>query len=282
MIMATVYKYQRTNNAGEISLHGTYEEAGSLDDISRKYPEGAYVTFRTYEGIKAFHLKDHISRLINTLRVATIDKQRLDNDIRLALHTLFNEQNAGDHRVRLIVPFSDISTLFILVEETVSPGRQQYEHGVEVITAFYERLEPERKQTGFIKASEGLRRKIIPPVNEVLLVNHDGYILEGLSSNVFFVKGNAVFTAREGILAGVTRKVVLEACDDLAIQVHLAAAKLDEISLYKEAFITSTSRAVLPVVKIDGEQIGDGFPGQVTRKVMQGFAAKISAGLEEL
>ena len=280
--MATVYKYRRTNVPGEITLLGKYVEPGSFDDISRKYPEGAYVTFRTYERNKAFHLKDHISRLITTLRVAIIDNQRLDFDIRKALHALFYEQTAINRRVRLIVPFSDISTLFVLVEETVSPGSLQYEHGVEVITALYERLEPERKQTGFITASKELRSRIIPPVNEVLLVNHDGYILEGLSSNVFFVKGNAVFTAGEGILAGVTRKVVLEACADLAIPVHLAAAGVDEVSQYEEVFITSTSRAVLPVVKIDGEQIGDGFPGQVTRKVMQGFAAKISAGLEDL
>jgi branched-chain amino acid aminotransferase len=280
--MAIVTKFLRTNVPGEISLLGKYEEQGSFDDISRKYPEGAYVTFRTYEGNKAFHLNDHISRLISTLRVAIIDNLNIDFDIRKALHELFSEHGTGDQRVRLIVPFSDKLTLFVLVEEIVTLDSLLYDRGVEVITALYERLEPERKQTGFITASKELRSRLIPPVNEVLLVNHDGYILEGLSSNVFFVKGSAVITAGEGILAGVTRKVVLETCNDLDIQIHLTAVLAEEIMQYEEAFITSTSRAVLPVVKIDGKQIGDGFPGQVTRSVMQGFAARISAGLEDL
>ena len=114
----------------------------------------------------------------------------------------------------------------------------------------------------------------------MLLVDRNGRLLEGLSCNVFFVKDGTIFTAGAGVLEGVTRKIVLEVCNQFTIPIEFTAVRLKDISSCDEAFLSSTSRGVLPVVKIDQQVIGKGIPGEITRRVMVGFAARIDEGLE--
>ena len=279
--MGTLFRFNHPKGM-KLNLMERREFTGSLDEISLILPEGAYVTFRTYEANKAFHLQDHINRLTETMRVAIIEIQELNSDIRQALHICIDSFYTYDIRVRLIIPFDNVLTLFVLLEKITVPEQKDYEQGVQVLSAQFERAEPEKKQTGFIDSSKELRSKVEGPIKEVLLVNHEGYILEGLSSNVFFGRENCMFTAGKGILEGVTRKIVLETCEQLEIKVNYQAMQMNALGSIDEAFITSTSRAVLPVVKINNKVIGNGKPGEMTRQIMKGFEAKIEEGLEKL
>jgi branched-subunit amino acid aminotransferase/4-amino-4-deoxychorismate lyase len=78
-----------------------------------------------------------------------------------------------------------------------------------------------------------------PLSNEVLLVDKNFNIYEGLSSNLFVVKDNTIYTAGKGIIFGTIRNIVLEACKELNFKVELQPPKLNEISEWKEAFLTS-------------------------------------------
>ena len=278
--MGTLHRFTHTGDAGGVRLAEVRDFSGSLDNVSLSIPAGAYVTFRTYGGNYAFHLKEHINRLIITLRVAITLQNQISTVIRSSLSQYLHQVSGIDHRIRLIVPFSDLTALYILSEEIKTPDPRDYLNGVAVVTAHYERVEPDKKQTSFIGESMDLRKRISGVVNEVLLVDRNGCLLEGLSSNAFFVKDGKVFTAGAGVLEGVTRKTVLEICTHLVVPVEYSAVRLDEIPDCDEAFITSTSRGVLPVIKIDQQTIGKGFPGEITRKIMEGFTARIDEGLE--
>lgn len=78
-----------------------------------------------------------------------------------------------------------------------------------------------------------------PSSNEVLLVDKNSNIYEGLSSNFFVVKDSTIYTAGEGIIYGTIRNIVLEACKELNLKVVLQTPKLNEINEWKEAFLTS-------------------------------------------
>ena len=109
----------------------------------------------------------------------------------------------------------------------------------------------------------------------------DGALLEGLSSNFFAIRGGALHTEEDRVLAGVTRALVLEVAERL-LPVRRAAVCKDELALVEEAFITSVSREVLPVTRIDARAVGDGRVGPRTRAIMDAFAALVAREREEL
>jgi branched-subunit amino acid aminotransferase/4-amino-4-deoxychorismate lyase len=86
------------------------------------------------------------------------------------------------------------------------------------------------------------------------------------------VQDDALHTEDDRVLPGITRALVLEVVD-AQIPVARRAVRLDELPRLREAFITSASREVLPVVRIDGRAVGEGGVGPRTRAIMRRFAA---------
>ena len=120
-----------------------------------------------------------------------------------------------------------------------------------------------------------------PGCHEALLTDGDGAILEGLSSNFYAALAGELRTAGDGVLAGVTRGVLLQLAPAI-LPVNLSAPRLDELDLFDEAFISSSSRGLLPVVQIDEQVIGEGRPGPVTQALGQAFDDFVQQGLEAL
>jgi branched-subunit amino acid aminotransferase/4-amino-4-deoxychorismate lyase len=146
-----------------------------------------------------------------------------------------------------------------------------YDDGVKVLTRTMHRENAKAKLTGFIHTAAELRQGLPANVNEILMIDADDCILEGLSSNFFGVLKGVLWTANEGVLNGITRQIVLEIAGRLGIPVHFACLPLCEIPNLQECFITSASRAVLPVVQIERTVIGTGKPGEITRRLLAGF-----------
>ena len=114
---------------------------------------------------------------------------------------------------------------------------------------------------------------------EALIIDAQGRVLEGGSSNVFLVKDNELITpgTDAGILAGITRAHVLELAQALGIDVQLRAPKLDEAYAADEVFITSSIRELVPVVKLDRSKIGSGKPGPVFQQLSRAFRERVKA-----
>jgi len=104
----------------------------------------------------------------------------------------------------------------------------------------------------------------------------DGHVTEGTSNNAYIVKDGTIVTRHLGteILHGITRAAILRFAREAQMKVEERAFTLDEARAADEAFITSASTFVMPVVEIDGEAIGDGAPGPVATRLREIYLAE--------
>ena len=106
----------------------------------------------------------------------------------------------------------------------------------------------------------------------------EGMAMEGTHNNVFAVLGGVVATApaTHHILHGVTRKFLLEVADELGLPVQERSVSLDELYAADEVFFTGTTTEVRPTVSIDGQRIGDGVPGPITRRLWEAYLEAVA------
>jgi branched-chain amino acid aminotransferase len=147
------------------------------------------------------------------------------------------------------------------------------------VTVPVRRDNPHAKDTSFITKAAAAYSELPPGIEEGLMVAEDGVVLEGLSSNFFAVRGSRLFTEEARALLGVTRALVLEVAATV-LPVELVGIPLDPA--VTECFITSVSREVMPVVRVDGRPVGAGQPGPITREIAKRFAALVAREAEEV
>jgi branched-chain amino acid aminotransferase len=262
------------------------EVVGRLSEAGRFLPQGAYTTLRTYGRTGLLALEQHFDRLDETARLlghpVTLPRDELRRLLCEVLRGLEWEASS-ETRLRLTVDCAKrVGEIWFSVEPLPLPSPEDYAKGVSVLTRPMHRENPKAKDNAFIAASREARALLGPEVNEVLMVGPEGRILEGLSSNFYGVRGGTVWTAEEGVLPGITRSLILEEASRAGIPVQLEALTLDELSTLDEAFLSSTSRAVLPIAQIDSEQVGTGKPGPITQWLAQLYEAKLQQRIEWL
>jgi len=261
--------------AGSARLFARHE---SLAASSAALPDGAYTTFRTYGGRRVLRLESHLGRLEESVGLqggsGTIDRRAA----RAALASALDATGHAESRVRLT--FAP-PRLFAAVEAFAPLPPEAYERGVACVTVDVRRENPRAKDTRFIAAAQGAYGRLPAGIDEGLIVDGAGAVLEGLSSNFFAVLEGTLRTEGERVLLGVTRGLVLEVAAGV-LRVDPRAVTRDELPAVAEAFVTSVSREVLPVVRIDGRPVGDGRVGSATRAVMAGFAALVEHEAERI
>lgn len=112
---------------------------------------------------------------------------------------------------------------------------------------------------------------------EAWLVDDDGFVTEGASTNAWIVTADGMVITRDlsnSILPGVTRRTMLEVLAEAQIKVAERKFTVAEAKVAREAFLTSATGAAVPVVTIDGQPIGDGAPGPVTRRLQSLYGVK--------
>jgi branched-chain amino acid aminotransferase len=257
-------------------------EASSLDALSVTLPRGAYTTFRTYHGTRVLQLRRHLDRLTESAYLEG-HPLRLDQDqVRMALATAVSQSGLVEARVRLTLTYDPPGVLYIALEPFVEPPPSAYLNGVRCVTGpvGLKRDTPRAKSTRFI-APAAQARQAQTNVNEVLLLGAGGVILEGSSSNFYAVLDGHLRTADEGVLAGITRGLLLSLAQGL-IPIQLVPVTVRDLLRVQEAFLTSVSRAVLPVAEIDDERIGQAVPGPITRELARRYADHLDRELEPI
>ena len=243
----------------------------SLAASSADLPPGAYTTLRTYRGRGLVRLDQHLRRLEESAalqgQAGAIDPSAARRAVTLALNATANPES------RLRLTFAP-PRLFVAVEPFTPLPRRLYEQGVACVTLDVRRQNPHSKDTRFIAAAQAAYSRLPAGVEEGLLVGEGGALLEGLSSNFFAVVGGVLRTEEERALIGVTRSLVLEVAEAY-VPVERRAVRIDDLPQVAEAFVTSVSREVLPVVRIDGRPVGEGGVGPSTRAIMDGLAALV-------
>jgi branched-chain amino acid aminotransferase len=275
--MIRIWKITKTN-----SEEVYFDDQSSLDALTRQLPEGYYSTFRTYEECThVIGLSAHLQRLPN-----------LDaSSLRRYLNLLLEPYRPDEARVRVMETMQ--GGIYISIEPLKLLPREVYEKGVRVETTETRRESPRLKTTAFIGASDKDRKHIANAgIFEALLVKN-GRILEGMTSNFFYVINSrassslhsaqrVIYTAQRDILLGITRRMVIRVARGSGVEVRYSPLKLNQLSALREAFITSSSRGIVPVIQIDNVIVGQGKVGNVTKQLSAAYEAYVIQKAERI
>jgi len=257
--------------------------AESLNEAARHEPEnGVYTVGNTFETYKALKLTAHLNRMEDSARRAnialTLDRPRL----RAALREVITLAGYGDVRYRITVP-ADQPDCFILSVEPFKPlSPQVIANGVRVISVpDSARHNAAAKTTGWMHEREKIEASLPEGIYTALLLDEAGNVLEGVTSNFYAILDGILFTADEGVLPGISQQIVLEVAPDV-LHVRREPIHISDVPRVTEAFITSASRGIVPVVEIDGLTLGKGKPGAITWRLRERYAVAMRNYLEEL
>lgn len=249
--------------------------ASSLDLFTVSLADGFYTTFSTLAaGTKVLGLKSHLQRLYQPAGEMNLKPSADEKTLREQIAKLAQENLPNESRVRLILT-KDTGDIYIGIQPFEPFPESIYQNGVHVMTSQITRHDPRIKGTDFITQSQAQRRLLNKDVFEILLTKN-GKIYEGMTSNFYAIKyvgarssRPTLITAQRGILLGVTRKAALKLAKEQGMQIQYRAPLINET--YDEAFLTSSSRGVAPIVSIDNKSIGQGSIGEWTKKLMVAY-----------
>jgi branched-chain amino acid aminotransferase len=248
-------------------------------------PPGAYTTMRTYHHNRLLRLGQHLRRLEESAALLGEPASRLDDTaVGRSIGAILGQVPGRDQRFRLIYA---PPRLFVLIEPFPAFPPSLYDEGVWCVTTPLLRENPHAKSTAFIAPAAAALGTLPEGAHEALMVAADGAVLEGLSSNFFAVTpprrrnshpagktGTVLRTEGERVLMGVTRSLVIEVAAGM-MPLSTVAVHHDELPAVRECFLTSTSREIMPVVKVDQCVIGGGRPGPITRELLRRFRALV-------
>ncbi len=257
--------------------------ASSLADAAAHEPkDGVYTVTNTFDTDRVLKLSAHWDRLEDSARRANIalkiDRPRLQ----AALRQVIEEAGFGSVRFRVTVSAGAPDEFILSVEPFKPLAPEVYETGIRVITsAAANRENPSAKTTGWMHDRAALEAALPPGIFTAILMSEDGALLEGTSSNFYAILDGELRTAGEGVLPGIAQQVVFEVAPSI-LPVRRDPVQIGDISRLEEAFITSASRGIVPVIEIDGLAISGGTPGETTRKLRAAYLAWVESHLEPL
>lgn len=258
----------------------------SVFDHGFLYGDAIYETLRTYRGCP-FLLPKHFARLTeaaDTLGIAVPwSLEALSGEIR---RTLGASVAPPEWLVRIIVTrgVGDLSPdpvsckaptgIIIVIPFTEHPP-EFYERGVAIAISPHRRdpLIASIKTGNLIHQVLGARDARTHGVAEIIFLSPEGHISDGTRSNIFLVRAGKLLTPSDdsGIVRGITRGMVIQVAESLGIEVLTDRFRPDIVPDCSEAFLTSTTRGIMPVTRIDGRMVGNGRAGEVTGKLRMAY-----------
>ncbi len=267
----------------------------SVFDRGFLYGDSVYETIGTSGG-RLFAVEEHLVRLERSaarigLRVPP--RAEIERAIAETLAAAGNEESRvrvmltrGAGKLDLDPASVDDPQLVVIVFPLGPPTSEMYARGVSAAIVSVTRnnpqaIDPAVKSGNYLNnilaLGEARRRS---GAYEAILCSSDGTVAEGASSNIFAVRGGVVRTPPldVGILDGITRAKVIGLCRQAGIAIEEARISPEELRAADEVFITSATRAVLPVTRLDEQPVGAGVPGPCTRRLMELLAGLVRQG----
>lgn len=263
----------------------------SVFDRGFLYGDSVYETMRTAGG-RPVELHQHLLRLEGSADGIGLDLPFSHAQIADAIAKTHAASGNDESYVRVMVtrgagPIaldprkSAAPTLVVVVQPLVLPAAEQYEHGVtawvvDVVKSGGSGLDPRIKSGNYLANILALRQAIARGADDAIMRSEGGDISEGATSNLFLVDGAGALVTPHlaaGVLEGITRRAVCRLAEDLEHPVQerrVPRALLDEA---REVFLTSSVRGIMPVTRIDGQEVGDGRIGPFTRKIKDAYDA---------
>lgn len=253
------------------------EEAASLhvSDLSMQRGYGVFDFFRTLNAVPLF-MDEHLDRFFTSANALHLSVGKSANELKEIIHHLIKTSSLKEAGIRLMLTggYSTDSyhpgtpNLVITCKPVKTAGPSDFEKGYRIITHEHQRELPHIKSINYQMAVWLLPLLKEKGVDDVLY-HSNGIITEFPRSNIFIITSDQkMVTPARNILLGITRKTII----DIQKKVNPVLERdilLEELNTASEIFLTSTTKKLLPIVEVDGRQIGNGLPGPVTRSVLE-------------
>lgn len=264
-------------------------------DRGFKYGDAAFDMTRTFHG-RPFKLKEHIDRFYRSLRYLQIDpgigapemvaiseevleRNRhfltADTDYWLGQRVSRGLAAVGDEGWEQTGP----TVIVECIPLPLQARARLFRDGIDIVVPPTRRmppdsLSPRAKTHNYLNLIVAdLEAKAQDEEAWSVLLDVNGHLAEGIGSNIFLVRDDAVMTPQERfVLPGVSRQTVIELCRELGIPCREADLDLYDAATADEIFMTSTSLCICPVRSIGGRKLSGSIPGQVTRRLTKAYA----------
>lgn len=275
-----------------IYLNGKFvspEEAKvSVFDHGLLYGDGVFEGIRAYNG-RVFKLTEHLDRLYESARSILLNIPLSWKEMEEAVLETVRRNGLRDAYIRLVVTrgAGDLGldprkcpnpTVFIIADKITLWPDELYTKGLKVKTVATRRnavdtLNPRIKSLNYLNNILAKIEANLMGYPEVVMLNAEGYVVEGTGDNIFIVKKGRLITPPPyvGILEGITRATIMDLAREMGLSVSEDLFTTHDLYVAEECFLTGTAAEVIPVVEVDGRQVGQGVPGPVTVKLMRAF-----------
>jgi len=220
---------------------------------------GAFETLRAHSDGYIIELDAHIKPLHESLDSINLPLSTSEEDLKNQVISVVKKGKPGLQRLRILVVPEGVAVTSIPLEVPDSAY-----HGVSLKSVVQNRAIPKIKSLSYLECLLSYREAEKSGFFEALLVNSDGQVFEGSRSNIFWVIDGQTYTRESDVLAGITRKLVL---DNIHPDAKFSNINIDKLKTADEVFMSSSTLGVVPVVQIDKDKIGNGNPGKVTRNI---------------
>jgi branched-chain amino acid aminotransferase len=271
----------------------------SVFDHGFLYGEGVYETLRTYNG-QPFLFDRHMRRLRKSAEMLSLAVPITNAEIDARFRETVRAAGLGDNPsreayIRILVTrgVGELSydpaacptpSIVVIVKPHVAPPAEVFERGVKVALVEIVRnhpgsVSPLIKSNNLLNNALAMQEAFRRGGFEGVMRNYRGELAECTQSNLFIVKSGAALTPPidAGLLPGITREFLFEIGAEAAIPVREAVLKDADLLGADEAFLTSSTREIVPIVQVDDRRIGAGIPGPITRRLLDGFRRQAQA-----
>lgn len=261
----------------------------SVFDHGFVFGEGVYETLRTYDR-RPFLLERHLQRLRASAAMIDLALPLDDAEIGRRIGETIEAVDGGSEvylRI-LITPgpgeftYDPASrgdpTVVIIARRFAPPPPDLYAVGVTISVVSISRSQPSSispliKSNNLLPNAMAMREAMRRGAYEGLMLNYRGEITECTQSNFFIVKQGVVLTPplESGLLAGITRELIIECARETGVALTETVIGMHDLLIADEAFLSSTTRELVPVVRVDRHVLGSGQPGPVTTRLLSAF-----------
>jgi D-alanine transaminase len=267
-----------------VYLNGEYMPLGEARvpvlDRGFLFGDGVYEVIPVYRR-RPFRLPQHLARL-----QSSCDGIRLVNPNDVAGWTTliedligrqdFAEQNLYLQLTRGVAkrdhafPQGVAPTVFLMASPLVTPSQQQFETGVSAVTAIDNRWQRCDIKSTSLLANVLLRQLAVDAGAAETLLFRDGYLTEGAASNIFVVRQGVLLAPPRNhlMLPGITYDTVIELAHAHQVPLEVREIAEAEVRSADEIWLTSSTREILPITRLDGRVVGDGVAGPLARGML--------------
>lgn len=248
----------------------------SIKDVGVLRGYGLFDYFKVIRGVPVF-VEDHLDRLFKSCKGLHLDIPFSRHEVLEMIHGIIRAHPIDTFAIRIVVTGgigADSSTagtpqVYCIGEPIILPSMEAKHIGTRLTMMEYTRYLWQYKSINYISLMAN--KPLLAAANaDDFLYTHHGYVSESTRSNVFFVKDDkTIVTSDEYILEGVTRLRLLDRIKNLGLNCEVRPVKIEELASFKEAFITGSSKNIMPIRSIDDHNFE--VIGPVTQQLLEDF-----------